>query len=113
MISVALVVCPIPYDGSFMELFFTGWRIIQQFIAADARLPTPVALPVPADRQVARELEMRRDFPILDVIDALRAQAQNDLLEAAERNVDVVVERDGNPINNDLVLSPVAAYTAV
>lgn len=108
-----LVVCPIPYDGSFMELFYTGWRIVQQFIAADAYLPQPVALPAPADRQVARELEMRREFPILDVIHALEAQAQTDLLEATERDVEVVVERDGNPVLNDLVVSPVAAYTTV
>lgn len=108
-----LVVCPIPYDGSFMELFYTGWRIVQQFIAADAYLPNPVALPAPADRQVARELEMRREFPIVDVINVLEAQAQTDLLVAEEKDVEVVVERDGNPVLNDLVVSPVAAYTVL
>lgn len=106
-----LIVCPIPYDGSFMELFYTGWRIVQQFIAADAKTPQPVALPAPADRQVAKELEMRRDFPIVDVIKALEAQSQPDLLVATEKNVDVITERDGNPILNDLVISPVASYT--
>lgn len=106
-----LIVCPIPYDGSFMELFYTGWRIVQQFIAADARVPAPVALPSPADRQVARELEMRRDFPIVDVIQALQAQSQTDLLIATEKNVDVTTEREGNQILNDLVISPVASYT--
>lgn len=105
-----LIVCPIPYDGSFMELFYTGWRIVQQFIAADAKVPQPVALPAPADRQVAKELEMRREFPIVEVIKALEAQSQTDLLKAAEKNVDVVTERDGSPILNDLVISPVASY---
>jgi hypothetical protein len=66
-----LIVCPIPYDGSFMELFYTGWRIVQQFIAADANVPQPVALPAPADRQVARELAMRREYPIVEVVKAL------------------------------------------
>lgn len=107
-----LVVCPIPYDGSFMELFYTGWRIVQQFIAADAKVPLPVALPAPADRQVAKELEMRREFPILEVIRALEAQSQTDLLMATEKNVDVVTEREGSPILNDLVISPVALYTS-
>lgn len=108
-----LIVCPIPYDGSFMELFYTGWRIVQQFIAADAKVPQPVALPAPADRQVAKELEMRREYPIVEVIKALEAQSQTDLLKATEKSVDVVTEREGNPILNDLVISPVASYTSV
>jgi hypothetical protein len=106
-----LIVCPIPYDGSFMELFYTGWRIVQQFIAADAKLPAPVALPAPPDRQVAKELEMRRDFPVMDVIKALEAQSQTDLLAATEKTVDVVTAREGSQILNDLVISPVALYT--
>ncbi len=106
-----LIVCPIPYDGSFMELFYTGWRIVQQFISAAAKIPQPVALPAPADRQVAKELEMRREFPIMDVIKALEAQSQPDLLIATEKSVDVITERDGNPVLNDLVISPVASYT--
>lgn len=106
-----LIICPIPYDGSFMELFYTGWRIVQQFISADAKVPQPVALPAPADRQVAKELEMRREYPIVDVIKALEAQSQTDLLKATEKNVDVVTEREGSPILNDLVISPVASYT--
>ena len=105
-----LIICPIPYDGSFMELFYTGWRIVQQFIAADAKVPQPVALPAPADRQVARELEMRRDFPIMAVIAALEAQSQTDLLSASEKSVDVVTEREGSQLLNDLVISPVASY---
>lgn len=107
-----LIVCPIPYDGSFMELFYTGWRIVQQFIAADAKVPQPVALPAPADRQVAKELEMRRGFPILEVIRALEAQSQTDLLMATEKDVDVFTEREGSPILNDLVISPVASYAS-
>lgn len=46
-----IMVCPIPYDGSFMELFYTSWGIVQQFIAADAQMPREVSLPVPADKR--------------------------------------------------------------
>lgn len=106
-----LIVCPIPYDGSFMELFYTGWRIVQQFISADAKVPAPVALPAPADRQVAKELEMRRDYSIIDVIKALEVQSQTDLLSATEKDVEVITEREGSQILNDLVISPVASYT--
>jgi len=104
-----LIVCPIPYDGSFMELFYTGWRIVQQFIQADAKVPAAVALPAPADRQVARELEMRRDFPVIDVIAALEAQSQVDLLNSKEKNVDSATEREANNMLNDLLLAPVAS----
>lgn len=104
-----LIVCPIPYDGSFMELFYTGWRIVQQFIQADAKVPASVALPAPADRQVARELEMRRDFPIVEVIAALEAQSQRDLLVPEEKTVSAVTEREADSTLNDLVLAPVAA----
>lgn len=105
-----LIVCPIPYDGSFMELFYTGWRIVQQFIHADAKMPQPVALPAPADRQVAKELEMRRDFPIVDVIAALEAQSQTDLLAPSEKDVDTTTKREGDSVLNDLVISPVADF---
>lgn len=54
---------------------------------------------------------MRRDFPILDVIRALEAQSQTDLLRATEKSVDVVTEREGTPVLNDLVISPVASYS--
>ncbi len=103
-----LIVCPIPYDGSFMELFYTGWRIVQQFIKADAHVPAPVALPSPADRQVARELEMRREFPVMDVVAALEAQSQTDLLDPSEKQIDSITEREADNVLNDLLVAPVA-----
>lgn len=107
--SKNLIVCPIPYDGSFMELFYTGWRIVQQFIAADAKVPSPVNLPSPADIQVAKELEMRRDFPIREVIAALEVQSQPDLLKAKEIEVATSTERVADSMLNDVVLAPVAS----
>ena len=104
-----LIVCPIPYDASFMELFYTGWRIVQQFISADARLPSAVALPAPADRQVARELEMRRDFAIIDVIDALGPQSQTDLLCESKKDVSADIRLEGEQMLNDVIISPVAS----
>jgi hypothetical protein len=108
-----LIVCPIPYDGSFMELFYTGWRIVQQFIKADAYVPQPVALPTAADRQVAKELEMRRAFPIVDVIAALEAQSQRDLLEPEEKEVTTTTERGGDALLNDIAIAPVATVRGV
>lgn len=81
-----LMVCPIPYDGSFMELFYTSWGIIQQFIAADAEMPREVNLPAPADRQAVKKLVSRRDFPVVDVIEALEPLSQADLIISTKKN---------------------------
>jgi hypothetical protein len=82
-----LVICPLPYDGAFMELFYVAWGIVQQFIAADARIPREVNLPLASHRMAARLLEDRRDFPLVDVIEALRPQAQPELLVSNEEQV--------------------------
>lgn len=84
-----LVVCPLPYDGSFMEIFYRGWGVIRQFIAADAQLPGEVNLPRPAERQVARYLAERRPFSVIDVIGALDALAQPHLLETHRKAADL------------------------
>lgn len=86
-----LVVCPLPYDGAFMEMFYLGWEVVQQFLSADAKVPKEVNLPRPAQRQVARYLADRREFPVLDVVDALQALAQPELLETDESLANVVL----------------------
>lgn len=102
-----LIVCPLPHDGSFMETFYKAWGVVQQFLDADAQVPKEVALPRPADRQVARYLEDRRDFPVLDVIEALRPLAQPELLETSERAASLVLTRDAE-VETGAVLAPVA-----
>ena len=81
-----LVICPLPYDGEFMELFYHAWGIVQQFMAADAQVPREVALPAPTHRVVASILAARRNFPVLDVIEALRPLAQPELLQTDEED---------------------------
>lgn len=82
--SKRLIVCPLPYDKSFMETFYTAWVIVQQFINADAQVPKEVALPTPSHRYVATLLEERRQFPVVDVIDALAPLAQPELLDTEQ-----------------------------
>jgi len=89
-----LVVCPLPYDGAFMEVFYEGWGVVRQFIAADAQLPKEVALPRQAERQVARYLAERRKYPVLEVIEALAPLAQPELLETHARDADLVSRRE-------------------
>ncbi len=102
-----IMVCPIPYDGSFMQLFYTAWGIVQQFIAADAQLPNDVNLPIPADRQAARELVSRREFPIVDVINALEPLSQQELTEKVEREITASLQREGEAILNSTIIAPV------
>ncbi|MEA5050912.1 MAG: hypothetical protein VB021_05500 [Oscillospiraceae bacterium] len=106
-----LVVCPIPYDGSFMELFYTSWGIVQQFIAADAQLPKEVSLPMPVDRQAVKELVTRRDFPAVDVIEALEPLSQADLTVSTEKEISADVIIDGDHIFNNAIIAPVATLT--
>jgi hypothetical protein len=100
-----LVVCPLPHDGSFMEVFYQAWGIVQQVIAADAQLPKEVALPRPAERQVARYLVDRRDFPVLDIIEVLQPLAQPELLTTEETSADLVLTRLAE-VETGAVLAP-------
>lgn len=80
--SKNLILCPIPYHGAFMELFYSSFFIVKQLLAADAQLPTPVALPNSDDRHVAAELVARRQ--VLGVVEALGPMAQPDLIAGRE-----------------------------
>lgn len=105
-----LVICPLPYDRDFMQVFYEGWRIVQQFIAADAQLPKEVALPRPQERQVAQLLADRREFPVLDVLDALEPLAQPELLDTQERSATLISRREG-PTTTGAVVAPIATTT--
>ena len=76
-----LILCPLPYNTSFMELFYSAFFIVKQFLTADARTPKPVALPNSADRFVAQELEQRRSFSVLEVIEAMYSMGQPNLTD--------------------------------
>jgi len=99
-----LAVCPLPYEGSFMETFYKGWEIVQQFLAADAKLPPMAALPRPPARHVADLLAERREFPVVDVMEHLRAIAQPELLQTEEEQVSVVLTR--GELTTDTVIAP-------
>lgn len=75
-----LILLPLPYDGSFMELFYKSFYLVRAFLGADAHVPAEVRLPDAEDRYICRELEARRAYPILAVVEALRDMSQRDLL---------------------------------
>lgn len=75
-----LVICPLHHDADFMQVFYEGWRVVQAFLGSDARTPKEAVLPRPVDREICRMLEERREFPAVDVIEALKYFAQPELL---------------------------------
>ncbi len=77
-----LVRVPLPYDGHFMEVFYKSFYLVRAFLRADAKVPPPVDLPDAEDRFITRELEQRRDFPVIDVLEVLRTMSQPDLIDA-------------------------------
>lgn len=106
-----LVVCPIPHDYAFMEVFYQGWQVVQQFIAADAKVPKEAALPRAPERQVARYLEDRREFPLLEVVEVLGPLAQPELLETDSRAAEVVERRNAESDTQTLE-APIARSVA-
>jgi hypothetical protein len=77
-----LIRLPLPYDSEFMELFYKSFSLVRAFLTADGRVPGHVALPDAEDRYITEELEQRRRFPVLDVLEVVRKMAQPDLLES-------------------------------
>ena len=86
-----LVVCPLPYDGAFVETFYKAWEVVTQFLAADAQVPNEVALARPPARTVARYLADRREHPVLEVIEVLRPLSQPRLLTTEHKKANVVL----------------------
>ncbi|KZM78754.1 MULTISPECIES: hypothetical protein [Cellulosimicrobium] len=101
-----LVICPVPYDGAFVETFYMAWEVVTAFIYADAQLPKEVDLPRPAARQVARYLADRRQFPVVEVIEALKKLAQPELLKTETSSAGLV--RAGGTDAEQLVASVLA-----
>lgn len=102
-----LVVCPLPYDHSFMQAFYQAWEVVVQFLSADAKLPTETSLPRPPSRQVARYLEDRREFSVLEVIEALDPLAQPHLLRTKQEFVELVETAKKSTETTSAVLAPI------
>ena len=80
-----------------------SWRIVQAFMAADGEVPKEVALPGPHDREVARILFERRQFTVLDVIEAIAPFGQPELLDT-DRKADL--QSLSGEVLTDMMVSP-------
>ncbi|QGZ34774.1 hypothetical protein [Stappia indica] len=104
--SKNLVLCPLHHDGDFMQVFYEGWRAIQAFIDADAKMPKEVDLPSPVHREVVRILVERREFGVLDVIEAIKKFGQPELLHTEDRQADMGAIRGS--AQTDMFLAPIS-----
>lgn len=102
-----LIICPVPYDKSFMEIFLEGWNIVKQFILACGKMPTEVNLPSSLDRLVCKELVSRCKFPILEVIEVLKGMGQPHLM-SVENKETTIETSDENNIKINRIVTPVS-----
>lgn len=102
-----LIICPVPYDKSFMEIFLEGWNIVKQFILAHGEMPTEVNLPSSLDRLVCKELVSRCKFPILEVVEVLKGMGQPHLMSVENRETTIETNDDNN-IKINRIVTPVS-----
>jgi hypothetical protein len=101
-----LIICPVPHDESFMQVFYEGWRLVQSLCAAHFRLPPPAAAHTPLLREVARVYVERRNFSVGEVLEATAPFAQPHLLETRPESVSSTsFQADVSP-NTGTVLAP-------
>jgi hypothetical protein len=83
-----------------------GWRIVQAFITSDGNEPREVLLPDPVHREVARTLVERRDYPVVEVVEAIKSFGQPELLATEAKEVGTTTL--AGQANTDLVIAPLS-----
>jgi hypothetical protein len=102
-----VVICPVPSDGSFIQVFHEGWQIVQALCAVSFEMPDSADIPNPLHREVARMFVERRDFPIPDVVEAIQKFAQPELLTGRARVVsNVPFETTAAPATT-IIITPI------
>lgn len=82
-----LIVCPIPHDANYMQLFHESWRMVQTLCATDFQMPKDIDLPSPIYREAARVFIERRNYPIGEVLEATEKFGQPHLLDSNAKSV--------------------------
>lgn len=102
-----LIVCPVPYDQSFMEIFYEGWHIVKEFINAHGKMPKEIDLSSGLDRIVCKKLVEKSKFPVLDVIESIKHLAQPHLL-TVENSDTIITSTSGAEANVNRIVTPVS-----
>lgn len=101
-----LIICPVPYDQSFMEIFYEGWNIVKQFILAHGEMPKEINLSSGLDRLVCKELVSRKKFPVLGVIEVLETMGQPHLMTTQDGTVNIASNNSDIKINK--IIAPIS-----
>lgn len=101
-----LVVCPLPHDFSFMQVFYEGLRIVQALCSTDFVMPGEALLASPVHREVARMWAERRELPVIEVVDAVRVFAQPELLVTQDETVPSVSFGTDAAPDTSTIISP-------
>ena len=102
-----LIVCPVPYDESFMEIFYEGWLIVKYFLNCDAKIPPESLLPHGVDRFMCKFLDERKKFKVIEVINALDIIRQPHLLVSNEKDIEVLLSYSTD-IQLNSILAPIS-----
>lgn len=83
-----MIICPLLYENSFMQFFYSAWRIVSYFIKNDAKIPHERVLAGIEELRVAKYLEQKRDVPVLELVDDdLKRLAHPTLLLAENKQI--------------------------
>lgn len=82
-----LIVCPMPYDGSFVQTFYEGRRVVQALLASNFKEPKPGVLTTNAEREVARMWMQRQDLTVEDALAAMETFQQQGLLVRRDERI--------------------------
>ena len=104
-----LIICPVPYDYSFMEIFYEGWDIVKQFINAKSEMPKEINLPGSLDRTVCKHLVDRKNYNVLDVIEYLKSMAQPHLLDVANESANIDSTVTDKKISVNRIVAPISS----
>jgi hypothetical protein len=103
-----VVVCPIPRDGTFMRVFHDGWKIVQNLCMRNFDMPSDADIPSPLHREVARIFAERREFPIMEVVEATRKFAQPGLLTISTEIVSNIPFGTSATSATSTIITPIA-----
>ncbi len=99
-----LIICPLPHDYSFMQVFYEGLRIVQALCSTDFEMPNEELLTSPAHREVARMYVERRDKSVGKVLEAVQVFAQPHLLFTQDEQVaSVSFESEKHPDTGTMI----------
>lgn len=103
-----LIICPVPYDESFMEIFYEGWGIVKQFILAHGDMPKEINLSSSLDRMICKHLVDRKKYPVFDVIEYLKTMGQPHLIEVENTSINITSDSaEATHINR--IVAPISA----